>query len=165
MCQNVFKKIIFRDLAIFFSCRREYCDIILLFFLIFFSFWRDFVPENKRKTLIPIDDRHFGCKQKIPKKHWLLFLLLGTVLYWCIAGGQRADRKETARSEGGRRGRERGRARARAYAGEDEEARERGKKWLWLPCDWIHDARASVSQKKSWAVKEEGRWRDREKNR
>ncbi len=61
-------------------------------------------------------------------------------------------------------GAERERERARAYADEDEEARERGKKWLWLPCHWIHDARASVSQKKSWAVKEEGRWRDREKN-
>jgi hypothetical protein len=79
--------------------------------------------------MIPIDDRHFGYKNKFQKKHCLLFLLLDTVLYLCIAGGQRADRKETARSVGGRRGRERERERerARAYAYEDEEAEKEGR--------------------------------------
>jgi hypothetical protein len=62
-----------------------------------------------------MDDRHFGYKKQFQKNHWLLFLLLGTVLYWCIADGQRADRKETARSVGGRRGTERERESERTH--------------------------------------------------
>ncbi len=81
-------------------------------------------------------------------------------MYWCIAGGQRADRKETARSEGGRRGRERERERTQTKKPEREGRNGYG----CLAIGFTTRARV-FRRRRSWAVKEEGSSRDREKNR
>jgi hypothetical protein len=111
-----------------------------------------------------MDDRHFGYKKQFQKNHWLLFLLLGTVLYWCIADGQRADRKETARSVGGRRGRERERERASVRIRRRRGPRKREEMAMAaLPLD-SRRARECFAEEEL-SSKEERRWRDREKSR
>ncbi len=83
-------------------------------------------------------------------------------MYWCIAGGQRADRKETARSEGRRRGGERETASVRRRRRRGPRKREE-MAMAALPLDPRRALECFAEEELS--SKEERRWRDREKSR